>query len=266
MCSWLPVPGESVGERARVGQTAEPRRRASTSPSWPTGSPPATTRPGYRRSVTSCGPAHTSCSSSGGCERSRPLSTTWTRRPGGYWWELSWRQVEMSRTIVFDAPRRRLGRFSRPPWPTTSTSAVRDEHARWIFDRQIRSNTLRRVRDQGRRPEAPTVTINAFYKHSRIKEYLKENRALRIETVVNSPTGIWGCRDVSSTSPSSRPRPAPPTRRLLEGERAGQGCAIESAVFERISQPSLQGGPKNRGLGFGDHAVDGPDRRPLRSP
>jgi len=27
-------------------------------------------------------------------------------RAGGYWWELSMRQVEVSRTIVFDAPRR----------------------------------------------------------------------------------------------------------------------------------------------------------------
>ena len=27
-------------------------------------------------------------------------------RAGGYWWELSMRQVEMSRTLVFDAPRR----------------------------------------------------------------------------------------------------------------------------------------------------------------
>ena len=31
------------------------------------------------------------------------------------------------------------------------------------------------------------VTINAFYKHSRIKQYLKDGRALRVETVVNAP-------------------------------------------------------------------------------
>jgi hypothetical protein len=27
-------------------------------------------------------------------------------KDGGYWWELSMRQVEVSRTLVFDAPRR----------------------------------------------------------------------------------------------------------------------------------------------------------------
>jgi hypothetical protein len=31
------------------------------------------------------------------------------------------------------------------------------------------------------------VTINAFWRHSRVKQYLKDGRALRIETVVNSP-------------------------------------------------------------------------------
>ena len=34
------------------------------------------------------------------------------------------------------------------------------------------------------------VTINAFYRHSRIKQYLKDGRALRIETVINSPTDL----------------------------------------------------------------------------
>ena len=37
------------------------------------------------------------------------------------------------------------------------------------------------------------VTINAFYKHSRIKQYLKDGRALRVETVVNAP-GDLGCQ------------------------------------------------------------------------
>jgi hypothetical protein len=33
------------------------------------------------------------------------------------------------------------------------------------------------------------VIVNAFYKHSRIKQCLKDNRARRIETVINSPEG-----------------------------------------------------------------------------
>ena len=34
-----------------------------------------------------------------------PLPLTPADRPAGYWWELSLRQVEVSRTLVFDAPR-----------------------------------------------------------------------------------------------------------------------------------------------------------------
>jgi hypothetical protein len=34
------------------------------------------------------------------------------------------------------------------------------------------------------------VTVNAFFKHSRVTQYLKDGRALRIETVVNSPDDL----------------------------------------------------------------------------
>ena len=42
-----------------------------------------------------------------------PLPVTEHDRAAGYWWELSTRQVEVSRTLVFDTPRRAPGR--RPP-------------------------------------------------------------------------------------------------------------------------------------------------------
>ena len=35
-----------------------------------------------------------------------PLPLTDADRAAGYWWELSMRQIETSRTLVFDAPRR----------------------------------------------------------------------------------------------------------------------------------------------------------------
>ena len=40
-----------------------------------------------------------------------PLPLTEHDRAAGYWWELSMRQVETSRTLVFDAPRRARGFF-----------------------------------------------------------------------------------------------------------------------------------------------------------
>ena len=54
------------------------------------------------------------------------------------------------------------------------------------------------------------VTVNADYKHSRIKQYLKDGRALRIETVINSPDDL-GCQRRLTTWPSCRPKPVPST-------------------------------------------------------
>jgi hypothetical protein len=52
-----------------------------------------------------------------------PLPLTEHDRAGGYWWQLSMRQVEVSRTIVFTAPRHGRG-FFEPWFRTTSTSAA----------------------------------------------------------------------------------------------------------------------------------------------
>jgi hypothetical protein len=48
-----------------------------------------------------------------------PLPLTGADRAAGYWWELSLRQVEVSRTIVFDAPRQARAFFR--PGPVRST-------------------------------------------------------------------------------------------------------------------------------------------------
>ena len=40
-----------------------------------------------------------------------PLPLTEADRAAGYWWELSMRQIEVSRTLVFDAPRHARGFF-----------------------------------------------------------------------------------------------------------------------------------------------------------
>ena len=72
-------------------------------------------------------------------------------------------------------------RQSRPRWPDT---------VEIIFDRQVR-NGRQRATEGAFKTKVITrgvdVTVNAFYKHSRIKQYLKDGRALRIETVINAP-------------------------------------------------------------------------------
>jgi hypothetical protein len=74
------------------------------------------------------------------------------------------------------------------------------------------------------------------YKHSRVKQYLKEGRALRIETVVNKPSDI-GVLARLKHLPELVAKARQVNDRVLMIERAGQGCAIGSALFERIHQP-----------------------------
>jgi hypothetical protein len=52
-----------------------------------------------------------------------PLPLSAADRHAGFWWDLTIRQVETSRTIVLDAPAT-PGPSSRRWWPTTSTSAA----------------------------------------------------------------------------------------------------------------------------------------------
>jgi hypothetical protein len=119
-----------------------------------------------------------------------PLPLTSADRAASYWWELSMRQVETSRTLVFDAPRHARTFFEA--LVADNLDIGRPDHVEVIF--------AGHPRRWGRPPQVePThktridtrdtvgVTVNADYKHSRIKQYLKDGRALRIETVINNP-------------------------------------------------------------------------------
>jgi hypothetical protein len=72
-----------------------------------------------------------------------PLPLTEADRAAGYWWELSMRQVEVSRTLVFDAPRCvSSGPTTSPPVPQQAVGQPRagpfmdgERAMQWITDR-----------------------------------------------------------------------------------------------------------------------------------
>jgi hypothetical protein len=99
------------------------------------------------------------------------------------------------------------------------------------------------------------VTVNAFYQHSRIKQYLKDGRALRIETVVNDPYDL-GCQRRLHNLPDLQTRARAANHRLLDTERVGQGCVLASPAFERIAHPTTTvDGRRAPALRFGDPRV-----------
>jgi hypothetical protein len=187
-----------------------------------------------------------------------PLPLTGADRDAGYWWELSMRQVETSRTLVFDD----------------------DVHARAFFEALLCENMdlgrpenvellFRRGQRLGGHSHPPPrggfktkidqycdlVTLNVFYKNSRLKQYLKDGIALRIETVINSPKDLL-CNRMLANLPELQAKARAINDRLLHTETVGQGTALVSPVIERITRPTLTGeGRKAPALRFGDLRV-----------
>jgi hypothetical protein len=186
-----------------------------------------------------------------------PTPLTDADRAAGYWWELSMRQIEVSRTIVFTQPRHARGFFEA--LVADNLDIGRPDQVELIF-------TGRPVR-RGRKPDAPEVfktkvvtrgvdvTVNAFYKHSRIKQYLKDGRALRIETVINDPYDL-ACQRRLPNLETLQIKARDANRRLLDTERVGQGCVLASPAFERIAHPTVTTeGRRAPALRFGDPRV-----------
>jgi hypothetical protein len=157
----------------------------------------------------------------------------------GYWRELSMARVEVSRTIVFTQPRHARSFFEA--LVTDNLDLGRPDTIEIIFNRRIVTGQQRATRGTFKTKvvtRGVDVTINAFYRHSRIKQYLKDGRALRIETVINSPTDLRIGRRIACL-PELQDAARAINTRLLDTERAGQGCVLANPVFERIAHPSV---------------------------
>jgi hypothetical protein len=181
-------------------------------------------------------------------------------RDGGYWWELSMRQVEVSRTIVFDDPRRARGFFEALVADNVGIGRPHEVRAVFGLDRRGRpAATPYETRIFGPGTE---VKMDFRYKHSRVKQYLKEGRALRIETVINKPADI-GVLARLEHLPELVAKAAAVNRRLLTIECAGQDCAIGSSLFECTHQPYTHEGQRAGALRFGDPRAMALDGRSL---
>jgi hypothetical protein len=182
-----------------------------------------------------------------------PLPLTDTDRDAGYWWETSMRQVEVSRTIVFDAPRHARGFFEA--LIVDNLDLGRPHNVEIIFGRRVRRDTIGTFRTAIDRRDNGGVLVNVFYRHSRIKQYLKDGRAMRIETVVNTPRDL-GCNARLPNLDDLQAKARACNQRILQAERVGQGCVLASPAFERIAHPTVDAaGRRTPALRFGDPRV-----------
>jgi hypothetical protein len=186
-----------------------------------------------------------------------PMPLTDYDQACGYWWELSMRQVEVSRTIVFDAPRR--ARWFFEALIADNLDVGRPANVEVIFGRRIRRDTPGTFKTAIDRPaigpDTSGVILNVFYKHSRVKQYLKDGRAMRIETVASTPRDL-GCKARLPNLSELQAKARAINQRILEAERAGQGTVLASPAFERIAHPSVNtDGRRTPALRFGDPRV-----------
>jgi len=186
-----------------------------------------------------------------------PLPLTGHDRQAGYWWELSMRQVEVSRTLVFDAPRQARGFFEA--LVADNLDLGRPDVVELIFTGRHERRGRPRKEPLVFKTKVVTrdtdVTVSAFFKHSRVKQYLKDGRALRIETVVNSPNDL-GCQRRLRNLGELQAKARDVNTRLLDTERVGQGCVLASPAFERVALPSVTAdGRRAPALRFGDPRV-----------
>ena len=182
-----------------------------------------------------------------------PLPLTDGDRAAGYWWQLSMRQIETSRTIVLDDPRRARTCFEQ--LLATNLHLGRPEHVEVSFGRKVTSATAGVFSTPVlNRPDR--VIVNFSFKHSRIKIYLKEDRALRIETVCNDPADL-GCKRGLDHLGELQATTRDCNARLMQAIRVGQGAGcLASPAFERIAQPTLtEDGRRAPALRFGDPRV-----------
>jgi hypothetical protein len=150
-----------------------------------------------------------------------PHPFTAADRAAGYRYELSVLQAEFSLTQMLDKPV--SGRMFFEQIIRDNLDIGRPDQVALVFDRKL----IRR----GRRPtpgpfrtrvitEGVTPSLHVDYKHTRIKQYHKEGRALRTETTINDTTDFEIGKRLTNL-PALREIGFSANRRLLHVQRLG---------------------------------------------
>src|SRR5450631_4389503 len=98
--------------------------------------------------------------------------------------------------------------------------------------------------------------IQAHYKHSKVKQYFKEGRALRTETTVNDPYDFGVKRTLTAeTWRQLRSIGDDINDRLLDAQLQACSCAPDPSTLQRLVSPSIEDGQPAPALHFGDPRV-----------
>ena len=171
----------------------------------------------------------------------------------GIVYDLAFRQIEFSDTRVFDRPQ--AGRAFFEGVIRDHLDLGRPEEVALLFDRRINRRTpgsfRTKVLTKGVDPQ-----ITVFYRSSRLKQYFKEGRALRTETVICDTRDFGVGRRVRADNWCAlRAVGESANRRLCEAEAAAARPAPDVATFLEVTRPTITEGQYVPGLRFGEPRV-----------
>lgn len=180
-----------------------------------------------------------------------PFSPADTR--AGFRYAISILQAEFSLTQVLDRPA--TGRAFFEEVIRENLDIGRPSHVQLLFDRRITRHTPGRFRTRVI-TDGVTPSLHLEYKHSHIKQYHKEGRALRTETTINNTRDFAIGRTLTRDNLAALRRIGfQANRRLLDVERISHDCAVGDLVFAHLNHPVILEEQRVAALRFGDPRV-----------
>jgi hypothetical protein len=183
-----------------------------------------------------------------------PAPVTPADRAAGYTHRLALQQVEVSLTQVFARPVQ--GRHFFEAVIRENLDLGRPDRVGLLFPHRITRKTpppawgyRTRVITDGVEP-----SLHIEYKSSHVKQYFKEQRALRTETTINNPKDFYVNKAVPNLT-HLRDLGNQINRKLLEVERVSHQCVLTQEALDRLQQPSVERGQRVSALRFGDPRV-----------
>jgi len=180
-----------------------------------------------------------------------PHPFTAADRAAGYCYDISVLQAEFSLTQMLDRPV--SGRVFFEEVIRENLDIGRPDHVGLVFDRRIHRRGKHPTPGRFRTrvlTSGVTPSLHVDYKHSKIKQYHKEGRALRTETTINDShdfaigkrlCNLPALRQVGSTA----------NRRLLDVERLTHDPTIGADTFDAVISPAVVGTQRASALPFG---------------
>jgi hypothetical protein len=180
-----------------------------------------------------------------------PHPFTGRDRQAGYRYDLSILQAEFSLTLVLDRPVQ--GRVFFEEVIRENLDLGRPDQVQLIFDRRVTRKTPGTFRTRVI-TEGVIPSLHVDYKSSRIKQYYKEGRALRVETTINNARDFAIGKRLHNL-PALREVGFQANRRLLDVQRISHDCTIGEDAFQQVVQPVTLAGQRASALRFDDPRV-----------